>query len=328
MNLSIRPMEKDEQLYVYAQSGQIASQCGLIGYLRGDMGSSGDEFFTGWDDVCKNLKTVEFVTEFDQVIKALRKDRSLGKILENRDTLTKYCHSHPRSEISRDRGHYGFRADTKDFSYMMKLIPTVGDYNMYIYAYKRDWLDKHLAQAKKGIRFITPDYKELFRIPDGDKIRILLDGNQSRDRTCRYIDDTHLETNIGFSRTIYHICEFAEHAQRAGAKVIPLRSSLPEECYATLPSTGELIRIRKGESGYYAEKNADPSVAGEIVAEQRNMALGVSKAQAAAMLCGSLFGWETPSADPSNYDLAGNPLSAAIEARELENAEGMVMKGF
>ncbi len=30
-----------------------------------------------------------------------------------------------------------------------------------------------MEQAEKGIRFIDPHYKELFRIPDGGQIRIL-----------------------------------------------------------------------------------------------------------------------------------------------------------
>ena len=327
MNITIRPLLPSEQKYTYSQSSQIENQTGLIGHLRGSLETAGSSFLTSWDNHNIHLNTPEFKQLFDEVINTLRSDPSYDLILLNRASLSAYCREHPESSFGNDR-EYGIRVDTKDHSMLMRLNPNLGEYNLYCYCYIRPWLDQHLTKAESGIRFITPDYKELFRIPDGDKIRILLDGNQNRDRTCRYIDDTHLETNNGFSRTIYHICEFAEHAQRSGAKVIPLRSSLPEECYATLPSTGELIRVRKGESGYYAEKNADPSVTGEIVAEQRNKALGVSKAQAAAMLYGSLFGWETPSADPSNYDLAGNPLPAAIEARELANAEGMVMKGF
>ena len=79
-----------------------------------------------------------------------------------------------------------------------------------------------MEEARKGIRFITPHYEELFRIHDGGKIRITWrDGQTTRDGTCRYIDEYHMETS---SRKLYHICEFAEIAENRGATVTPLSS--------------------------------------------------------------------------------------------------------
>ena len=79
-----------------------------------------------------------------------------------------------------------------------------------------------MKKAERGISFITPDYQEKFRVADGERIRIIgADGN-FRDRICRYIDDTHFETEGEFGGTLYHICEFGELCEKTGSQVIPL----------------------------------------------------------------------------------------------------------
>lgn len=155
----------------------------------------------------------------------------------------------------------------------------------------------------KEIRFITSDYKERFRIPDGDSIRITTPDGTHDDRPCRYIDDCHLELGPGWR--VFHICEFAELMERNGNTVIPLRSSLPKHCFSVLDSTNEIIGIERGVMGY------TPTVQppdGQEAADRFNEMLGVTKAQAAAMKAGSLFGWDTPAADPKNYDEQGQPI--------------------
>ena len=46
--------------------------------------------------------------------------------------------------------------------------------------------------------------------------------------------------------------------------------------------------------------------------------MGVTKAQAAAMEAGSMFGWHVPGADPKNYDDNGLPLPPGDAARQRE----------
>ena len=247
MDMTIRPLRSDEQKYAYAQ---IKMQTGMIGYLRGDFDSTGTGFYTTWFDEVKSRKTDEFKAELDEVINALRFDEQYGGALKDRSALAAYCRRTPESSFGGDGREFGFRADTEQYSYMLRLNPNRGEYNLYCYCYQRKWLDRHLQQAERGIRFINPNYKELFRIPDGDKVRITYADGEKVDRTCRYIDDYHVEIGSGWN-SLLHICQFAEMMEQNGSTVIPLRSSLPEQCYSVLPDTGELIIIKKGESGYY-----------------------------------------------------------------------------
>lgn len=50
-DFTLRPLTVPERKYTYAQSSQLQGQTGNIGYLRGDFGSSGDQFYTTWFDM-------------------------------------------------------------------------------------------------------------------------------------------------------------------------------------------------------------------------------------------------------------------------------------
>lgn len=301
MEMMMRPMFPAERNYCYSQSQQISMQTGLIGYLRADMGSDGQSFFSSWNGFRDDLKSEEFRAEFDDVINELRKD---GNMLRDRSTLARCCYQTPESEFHNDRNEFGFRADTDHYSYLLRLNPHRGEYSLYCCCYVRQWLDRHLHQAERGIRFITPAYKEIFRIPDGDKVRITLSTDETLDRVCRYIDDHHVEVG----RTIYHICEFAEKMERNGNTVIPLRSSLPEKCFSVLETTGELIILKRGEKGYALAGVRNEAGTPREGADALNRAINVTKAQEAAMVAGSMFGWAVPGADPKNYDENGRAI--------------------
>lgn len=69
------------------------------------------------------------------------------------------------------------------------------------------------------------------------------------------------------------------------------RDKLPDVCFANHPSTGELIAIKRGESGYYP-------IQSRRTADELNAMEGVTPVQRAAMETGSMFGWDVPGADP------------------------------
>ena len=320
MELKIRALTPEERRYTYTPSPQIAWHTGCIGHLRAELDDLGEAFYSRWDDhaAAQTQKTQEFKDEFDDVINALRQDESYGYMLSNRTRLRSHCYSHMEESFGNDR-EWGIRVETDKYAYLMKLNPHKGEYAVYCYCYVKDWLDKHIQNASKGIRFITSDYKEKFRIADGDKIRITEPNGKFEDKYVYYIDDYHIEVSEGFYNNTFHICEFAERLENSASTVIPLRSSLPDRCYSVLKSSGDIIMLKKGESGYFNTDFPKMEVnEAERFAAKENEKLGVSKAQAEAMSAGAMFGWDCKAADPASYDNDGKPIAIGRKERSEE----------
>ena len=307
MSLTIRPLTPAERKYTYAQSRQLIGQTGSIGHLRADFGD-GEQFYSTWFDHQEDRKTQECKDELDNVINSMR--FAADGILASRSRMAAYCRKHPESRYGPDSSDYGVRADTEQYAYLLRLNPNRGEYNLYAYCYVRESLDRHMKNAEQGIRFITPEYRELFRIPDGDKIRIRTSDGKTLDRTCRYIDETHVEIEYATSSELFHICQYAELTQRAGSTVIPLRSSLPEKCFAVAPGTDEIVIITKGADNWEPAGQRPEGCSPQEGAEVLNEQMGVTPAQSAAMLAGISQGWASTAADPAAYDAQGNPLAA------------------
>ena len=312
MDMTIRPATPTERLYAYEQSMQIAERCGHPGYLWGALDNSGTVFVNSWETFVASQNTPEFKAEFNTVLDMLRFDERYGHALKNRSAMITYCLDHSQGSF-RNGYEYAFRADTQGYSYLIRCTPAGEDNHVYIYPYRRDCLDRHMKQAEKDIRFITLDGKEKFRVQDGDMVRIITGAESHFDRMARYVDDCHAEIGGSF----YHIREFAEWMENSGSQVIPMRSTLPDNCYCVLPGSDEIIIVRKGESGYYrTDKYGHDRAQALAIVDECNEIGGVSKAQAAAMLAGSMFGWHIPGADPKNYDEQGKPIKPKQHNRD------------
>lgn len=148
MNMSIRPIIPGEREFTYSQEQAAMEQMGCIGYLRADMDSSGKGFYSTWNDFRTDLKTPAFKGEFDAVINALRFDDAYSGILKERDSLARYCYSHPDTSYGNSR-EYGICVDTEDNAYYMRLNPHKGEYNLYCYCYKSSLLAAYIRDRRE-----------------------------------------------------------------------------------------------------------------------------------------------------------------------------------
>ena len=149
MDFSIRLMTLEERDFAYTQDQQTLHSSGCIGHLRVDMDTDGTGFFSSWDTHSPSLKDEAFVAEFDELIKELRFNEDLGGILTNRSSMAKFCNAIPGSEITDDGRNFGFRVDTDEHTYMLRLNPHKGEYNAYIYAYDRELLDMFMEPQQE-----------------------------------------------------------------------------------------------------------------------------------------------------------------------------------
>ena len=83
-------------------------------------------------------------------------------------------------------------------------------------------------------------------------------------------------------------------------------------CYTYIHTSNVIGVIKKGETGYYKTDILEcngiktPDEAKELINEL-NENLGLTKGEVKAMEHGSIFGWDTPAADPNNWCDDGTP---------------------
>ena len=83
----------------------------------------------------------------------------------------------------------------------------------------------------------------------------------------------------------------------------------PKLCLSVEPSSGDLICIKRGLTGFYASEWNRPGERehNQNTADVMNRRWGVSAEQEQAMLAGSIFGWDVPAAEPRSYGSDGTP---------------------
>ena len=72
-------------------------------------------------------------------------------------------------------------------------------------------------EGNREVRFIDTKYNKYFSVPDGANIILINFEGEKKILTCEYIDDYHAQVGDA----VYHICQFAEVMEAAGAIYAP-----------------------------------------------------------------------------------------------------------
>ena len=141
---SIKMKEENELFY---RNNDEKNELGCIGYLRGDFGGGGREFWTSWFPKNPNEEQDEKLNVIlDAMIKKLREPCG---VLFDRESMRAYCRTQPQCNVSYPYGQqWGFRILTQDYALYLRCIPTPGDYNFYVFCYDKETPMNKLAKDK------------------------------------------------------------------------------------------------------------------------------------------------------------------------------------
>lgn len=117
---------------LYYSNNRREHEC--IGHLRGDLGSSGQEFWTTWfPHEAHARNTPAFKADFQHLMDKLRQS-----VLANMSSMRKLIREcpHPLEDQGYNSPH-GYLVSTDSYDYYVRCIPVRGDYNFYIYCYVR-----------------------------------------------------------------------------------------------------------------------------------------------------------------------------------------------
>ena len=84
--------------------------------------------------------------------------------------------------------------------------------------------------------------------------------------------------------------------------------TLPDKCFSITSGADGMVIITKGEMYQRPAGARAEGLTAREGATAANEAMGVTRAQEAAMLFGSIYGWDKPGADPDYYNEQGAPI--------------------
>ena len=138
--------------FYFSRSREQDEAAGCIGHLRGDFGSGNQFYTTWWPHQNDALNTPEFKADIDRTVNWLREQPDSP--IRDFDTMKRCCDRYKRACTIEQAmlPSCGFMVKTKQYAYMLRCTPVKGDYNFYIYCYRRDSFERVCRERKKDNR--------------------------------------------------------------------------------------------------------------------------------------------------------------------------------
>ena len=136
----------------FSRSGEQDKSAGCVGHLRGDFGSGKQFYTTWWPHQQDALNTPEFKADIDRTVNWLREPP--GSPLHDLNAM-QFCYKRYRNSCEIKNAvlpSCAFLVESKQYVYMLRCTPVKGDYNFYIYCYRRKNFEKVCAEQKKNNR--------------------------------------------------------------------------------------------------------------------------------------------------------------------------------
>ena len=134
--LERRKLSEKEAFLGFSGCAAQDLETGCIGHLRIDFGRD-NEFWSTWWGRPTSEKSEAFGPTLDHVINTLRLD-----CLSDRRKCMTYCYNN-LEDIYKERG-YGMRVDSGTFSFILRICPQRGDYDVYCYCYDKEKMNSYL----------------------------------------------------------------------------------------------------------------------------------------------------------------------------------------
>ncbi len=133
--------EKEHKL-VFALDNEDPCLAAFIGYVRGDFGKNGDEFWHTWFGHDEGKNGPHFKRQLTSIADDCRKNEQYP-VLRDYRSMTEFCYKHQNTRLPENLAERSsaIRIDSHDYVFYIRLNYQRGDYNFRIYCYEKKVLD-------------------------------------------------------------------------------------------------------------------------------------------------------------------------------------------